>query len=148
MDIKKVDEIIKNRQGEKGALISILHDIQEAEGHLPEEFLNYLSEKIHTPLSEIFRVVTYFDKAFKLAPPIGEHTIKVCQGTNCHLKYSDQVVTEIEEELDKNGEEKNFNLETVKCLGCCDVAPAVEIDGQILDKDSAKSTIKKLKSDT
>ena len=96
----------------------------------------------------LFIILSSIIYCFKLAPPIGEHTIKVCQGTNCHLKYSDQVLTELKEELDKNGEEKNFNLETVKCLGCCDVAPAVEIDGQILDKDSAKSTIKKLKSET
>lgn len=147
MSMKIVDEIIKRREVEKGALISILHDIQEEEGYLPEEILSYLSDRLNTPLSEIFRVVTYFDKAFSLTP-MKEHTIKVCQGTNCYLKHSDQVLTEIKEELDKNGTEKIFNLETVRCLGCCDIAPTVEIDGEILDKDSARSTINKLKSET
>ena len=147
MDIKKVDEILEKRSDEEGALISILHDIQEEEGYLPEEVFNYLSDRLHTPLSEIFRVVSYFDKTFKLEPT-RDHTIKVCQGTNCYLKHSDQVLTEIKEELDKIEEDKNCDLTTVRCLGCCDIAPAVEIDGEIHGKDSAKITISKLKEKT
>ena len=114
MNIKKVDEIIKKHQSEKGALISILHDIQKEEGYLPEEALSHLSDTLHIHLSEIFRVVTYFDMAFNLEPSC-EHTIKVCQGTTCYLKNSEQILTEIKEELDKNGEEKAFSLEKVRC---------------------------------
>ena len=147
MDMKKLDEIIEKHKTEKGALISILHDIQGEEGYLPEEVFSHLSDRLHTPLSEIFRVVTYFDKAFKLEPT-RDHTIKVCQGTNCYLKHSDQVLTEIKEELDKIEADKNCDLKTVRCLGCCDIAQAVEIDGEIHDKDSAKSTISNLKEKT
>jgi NADH:ubiquinone oxidoreductase subunit E len=146
MDMKKVDEIIDNHQIEKGALLSILHDIQEKEGYLPDTSLYYLSHKLHIPISEIFRVATYFEKTFSLEPK-GKHTIKICQGTTCYLKDSDQVLTEIKEELDKNGEEKDFSLEKVRCLGCCDSAPVVEIDEKILDRESAKSTIIKLKGE-
>ena len=141
-----MDEIIDNHQIEKGALISILHDIQEREGYLPDESLSYLSHKLHIPISEIFRVATYFEKTFSLEPK-GKHTIKICQGTTCYLKHSDQVLTEIKEELDKNGEEKDFSLEKVRCLGCCNAAPVVEIDGEMLDKDSAKTTIIKFKGE-
>jgi NADH-quinone oxidoreductase subunit E len=146
MDMKKVDEIIEKHQAEKGALISILHDIQEEEGYVPEEVLCCLGDKLQIPLSEIFRVVTYFEKTFSLEPK-GKHTIKVCQGTTCYLKHADQALTEIEEELDKNREEKDFSLEKVRCLGCCNAAPVVEIDGEMLDKDSAKNTIIKLKGE-
>ena len=147
METKKVDEILEKHRGEKGALISILHGIQEEEGYLPEEVFSYLSDRLHAPLSEIFRVASYFDKAFKLEPT-RDHTIKVCQGTNCYLKHSDQVLTEIKEELDKIEADKNCDLKTVRCLGCCDIAQAVEIDGEIHDKDSAKITISKLKEKT
>lgn len=146
MDMKKLDEIIEKHKTEKGALISILHDIQGEEGYLPEEALSYLSDTLHISLTEIFRVATYFEKAFSLEPK-GEHTIKVCLGTTCYLKHSDQVLTEIKEELDKNGEAKDFTLEKVRCAGCCGAAPVVEINGKILDKDSAKSAIIKLKSE-
>ncbi|KPJ61809.1 MAG: hypothetical protein AMJ42_00810 [Deltaproteobacteria bacterium DG_8] len=146
MDIKKVNEIIEKHKAEKGALTSILHNIQEQEGYLPEEALGYLSDRLHIPLSEIFRVVTYFDKAFSLEPR-GKHIIKVCQGTTCHLKHSDQALIEIKEELDKNGENGHFYLEKVRCLGCCAEAPVIEIDGVMFDKDTAKGTIIKLKSE-
>ena len=51
------------------------------------------------------------------------------------------------EELEKNEDGKNFHVTTASCLGCCTVAPAVEIDGKLHDKDSAKSTIIKLKGE-
>lgn len=146
MDTKKVDEIIEKHKAEKGALISILHDIQREERYLPEEALSHLSDKLHMPLSAIFRVASYFEKAFSLEPK-GNHIVKVCQGTACYLKHADKTLIEIKEELAKNGENKNFHLEKVRCLGCCTTAPAVEIDGEILDKDSAKSTIIKLKGE-
>ena len=146
MDTKKVDLIIEKYKAEKGALMSILHAIQEEEGYLPDEALSYLSDTLSTPLSELFRVATYFDKAFSLTPR-GKHTVKVCQGTSCYLKHSDQILTDIKEELEKNEDGKNFHVTTASCLGCCTVAPAVEIDGELLDKDSAKSTIIKLKGE-
>jgi len=146
MNMKKVDEIIENHQAEKGSLISILHDIQGQEGYLPEEALSYLSNRLHIPLGEIFRLITYFDKAFSLEPR-GKHTIKICQGTTCFLKHSDHALKEIKEEVDKNGEDKHFYLEKVRCVGCCNAAPVVEIDGKFLDKDSAISTIIKLKGE-
>ena len=149
MEIKKVDEIIEKHKTEKGPLISILHDIEVQEGYLPEETLSYLSDKLRTPLSEVFRVAAYFEKAFSLKPK-GKHTIRVCQGTSCYLKHSDQTLEEIKEEIAKDEDEykdTDFNLEKVRCLGCCTAAPAVEIDGEILDKDSAKTTIIKLKGE-
>ena len=146
MDTKKVDLIIEKYKAEKGALMSILHAIQEEEGYLPDEALSYLSDTLSTPLSELFRVATYFDKAFSLTPR-GKHTVKVCQGTSCYLKHSDQILTDIKEELEKNEDGKNFHVTTASCLGCCTVAPAVEIDGELLDKGSAKSTIIKLKGE-
>ena len=44
-----------------------------------------------------------------------------------------RIVTEIKEELEKEGEDPRFGLEKARCLGCCTAAPAVEIDGEIYD---------------
>jgi len=146
MDLKKVDGIIERHRTEKGALISILHDIQKEAGYLPDEALCYLSDTLHIPLSEVFRVATYFDKSFSLEPR-EKHIIKICQGTSCYLKHSEEVLKEINETLGDNGENKDFSVEKVRCLGCCNTAPVVEIDGKLLDRDSAKGTIIKLKGE-
>lgn len=146
MDLSKLDEVIAQHQREKGALISILHGIQREEGHIPEEVMSHLSDRLQLPLGEVFRVATYFERAFSLTPQ-GKHTIKVCQGTACYLKHADQILTEIKEDLGKDGEAADFHLEAVRCLGCCNTAPAVEVNGELLDRESAKKTIIKLKGE-
>ena len=146
MDNNTIDKVITKHQSEKGALISILHDIQKEEGHIPEEVMCHLSDRLKLPLSEVFRVVTYFDRAFRIQPQ-QKHNIRICRGTACHLKHADQILTEIKEELGESEEAADFQLEEVRCLGCCTVAPAVEVNGEILDKDSVKETITKLKGE-
>ena len=146
MDNNTIDKIITKYQSEKSALISILHDIRREERYIPEEVMYHLSDRLKLPLSEVFRVVTYFDKVFSTKPQ-PKHSIRVCQGTSCYLKHADQTLTEIKETLGENGEANDFHLEEVRCLGCCNVAPAIEVNGEILDKDLAKTTITKLKGE-
>ena len=151
MENQRLDKLIENHKIEKGPLISILHEIQEEQGYLPGDTLVSLSEKLNMSLGEIYRVVTFFGNAFSLEKK-EKHVIRVCQGTTCHCKYSDNVLEEIEEELEKIkdenfGEHKNFSLEQVRCLGCCGSAPNVEIDGEVFDKETAKKTIIQLKGE-
>ena len=146
MDKNTIDKIINKNQSEKGPLISILHAVQKKEGYVPEEVIYHLSERLKLPLSEVFRVATYFEKSFSLAPQ-GKHTVKICQGTACYLKHADQILTEITEELGDNEEAADFHLEQVRCLGCCNTAPTVEVNGELLDRESAKHTIIKLKGE-
>jgi NADH:ubiquinone oxidoreductase subunit E len=146
MDLSKLDEVIAQYQSEKGALISILHEVQRKEGYVSEEVMGHLSDRLELPLGEVFRVATYFEKAFSLAPQ-GKHTVKVCQGTACYLKHADQILTEIKEDLGEDGAAADFHLEEVRCLGCCNTAPAVEVNGELHDRESAKKTIIKLKGE-
>ena len=147
MDAKKVDAIIERHKSERGALISMLHAIQDEEGALSVDTMSYLSDKLNTPLGEISRVATYFDKAFKLAPK-EEHTVRVCRGTTCHVKKSDALYKEIDDELSKDGRGFKFSLGQARCLGCCTSSgPVVEIDGEVYEQDAAKSAIIKLKGE-
>ena len=145
MENNSIDKIITKHKSERGALISILHDIQREEGYVPDDVMGYLSKTLQLPISEIFRVVSYFNRAFSLKPR-EKHNIKVCQGTACHLKHADQVLTEIREEIGEK-DEPDFHIEQIRCLGCCTVAPAIEINGEIVDIDSAKKSIIKLKGE-
>ena len=110
MDNNTIDQVITKYQSEKGSLISILHDIQREEGHIPEEIMCHLSDRLKLPLSEVFRVVTYFDKAF-LTKPQQKHSIRVCQGTACHLKHADHILSEIKETLGEDEEAGYRNIE-------------------------------------
>jgi NADH:ubiquinone oxidoreductase subunit E len=147
MDLKKLDDVIDRHQNEKGALITILHDIQRVDGYIADEAMIHVSGRLKLPLSEVFRTISYFGKAFSMQPPQSKHAVKVCQGTACHVKRGSEVMSELRETIEKEGAATACYLEPVSCLGCCTAAPAVEIDGKLLDKEAARNTIIKLKSE-
>jgi NADH-quinone oxidoreductase subunit E len=75
----KVNKVLERYQGDKSALIDILHDTQSEIGYLPEEALKEISTGLGVPLSRVYSVATFF-KAFSLTPR-GRHLINVCMGT-------------------------------------------------------------------
>jgi len=128
---EKVIAVINKYNGDKGQLISILQDIQAEYYYLPKEALVQTSEAMDIPLSHVYSLVTFF-KAFSLEPR-GKHLVSVCLGTACHVRGAARVLEGIERTLDikrgKTTKDRKFTLETVNCMGCCAVGPAMKIDG-------------------
>ncbi|UCG69035.1 MAG: NAD(P)H-dependent oxidoreductase subunit E [Thermoplasmata archaeon] len=131
-DLKKIDTILKRYKDEVGVLIQVLQDVNSEFNYLPENALRYISEQLNIPLSQIYHVATFY--TFFSLIPRGEHLIRVCQGTACHVRGSPRVLNEIERILKiKSGEttsDLKFTLETVNCLGACALGPVVVIDGE------------------
>jgi len=129
---EKVKAIISKYNGDKGQLVSILQDIQTEYHYLPKEALIKVSETMAIPVSRVYDVATFF-RAFSLEPR-GKHLINVCLGTACHVRGAARILEEIERNLAiKRGEttkDRKLTLETVNCMGCCAVGPAVKIDGE------------------
>ncbi len=128
--LKKYDAVISKHEG--GALIPVLQDINATFNYLPADALACVAEKLELPLSQVFHVATFYT-AFSLEPR-GEHLIKVCLGTACHVRGGHGVLDEIVRQLGiqpgETTEDKKFTLETVNCLGCCALGPVVVIDDQ------------------
>ena len=135
-DLSKADEILKKYREKKGALISVMQDVQSAYGYLPLEVLKYLSKELKTPLSQIGRVATFY-ASFSLKPK-GKNIASVCTGTACHVRGAVNILERLERELSvKTGdtaEDLSFSLETVRCLGCCGLAPVVKINADTYGK--------------
>jgi len=131
-EFSRVDEIIDGYRSERGALIGILQDIQEAFGWLPEEALSRVSEQLSYPMNQIYSVATFY-KAFNLVPR-GKHVCKVCMGTACHVRGAPRILEELERELDITAGETTadgtFSLDIVNCVGACALGPVVDIDGE------------------
>ncbi len=125
----QVRQVLAKYNGDKSALIDILHDTQSIIGYLPEEALEEIHKSLDVPLSRVYSVATFF-KAFSLVPR-GRHLINVCMGTACHVRGADKVLAQIEKELGiKSGEntpDLRFTLETVNCVGACALGPMVII---------------------
>ena len=138
----QVREILQRYPAEKANLIPALQDIQDHFGFLPEHAIDQLSVHKGTSVNEIYGVATFYTQ-FRFNPP-GEHTIRVCQGTACHVRLGQYVLAEIEKQLGiKAGQttaDGRFDLERVACLGCCALAPVMMVD----DKVHARVSVKKI----
>jgi len=126
---EQVRQVLGKYDGDKSALIDVLHDTQSVIGYLPKEALEEIHKGLGVPLSRVYSVATFF-KAFSLTPR-GRYLINVCMGTACHVRGSDGVLAQMEKELGvKSGEntpDLKFTLETVNCVGDCALGPMVVI---------------------
>ncbi|MBA7523684.1 hypothetical protein ES705_15817 [subsurface metagenome] len=135
-EIEKLDKIFNkyghcnNGSPDEHMLIQMMQDINLEYRYLPEYSLKYLSEILKVPLSQVYHVATFYT-AFSLTPR-GEHLIKVCMGTACHIRGTPLILERIESILDikpdGTTEDGKFTLQTVGCLGCCALGPVVNVD--------------------
>jgi len=99
-------------------------------------------------LIQVYGVATFF-KAFSLKPR-GEHLIKICVGTACHVRGAQSVLDETKRQLGINvgetTEDMRFTLETVNCLGACALGPIMVIDDEYFGEMSPKK-VKEIISD-
>ncbi len=126
-----VDQIIQLRGRSADAVIPILQSIQQKYNFLPEDALKYVCKKTDITPGQIIGVASFYSQ-FRMRP-VGEHIIKVCVGTACHVKGADHVYDSIRRHFKLEGNEdtdssRKYTLEKVSCLGCCTLAPVVQID--------------------
>ena len=136
----KITDILARHPAERGSLIPVLQDIQKDLGYLSQDVIDELERRMGISANEIYGVATFYAQ-FRFVPP-GEHTIRVCQGTACHVRGGHQILVQFEQCLGtKAGEttvDGRFNLERVACLGCCALAPVVTVDGKVHAAVAAK----------
>ncbi|GHT40988.1 NADH-quinone oxidoreductase subunit F [Planctomycetales bacterium] len=114
------------------ALIPILQDIQRQYRYLPREILRELAQRTNITAADIYSVATFYDQ-FRLES-VGAHIISVCTGTACHVKGSDRVLEAFRTTLkisenNDTSPDKQYTIQKISCLGCCTLAPVVQIDG-------------------
>jgi NADH-quinone oxidoreductase subunit E len=129
MDAQAVETILQKHPKDPSSIIQVLLDIQNELYYLPREVLEHVSKSLNVPLSRTYSLATFY-KAFSLKPK-GKYPIAVCTGTACHVQGAVRILEQIERELSiKEGEttpDKKFSVETVRCLGCCGLAPVVTV---------------------
>ena len=128
--MKKVDFVVDHYGCNRDSLISILQDVQAEYRYLPEEVIRRVAKRLDLPLIQVYGVATFF-KAFSLKPR-GEHLVRVCLGTACHVRGAPAVLDEAKRQLGvETGDttkDMKFTLETVNCLGACALGPLLVID--------------------
>jgi NADH:ubiquinone oxidoreductase subunit E len=129
-DLGPLERILEEYGEEKGALIPLLQDAQEAYGYLDEKVMRALAKGAGYQLSQVYGVATFYTQ-FRLEP-IGEHLIRVCHGTACHVAGAELISEEISNLLKiKDGQttpDMKFTLESVMCVGACSLSPIMIVD--------------------
>ncbi len=132
IDLTFVDQIVARCGTRSDAVIPILQAIQAHYRYLPHETLKRVCDLTEITPAAITGVATFYTQ-FRHRP-VGRHIIKVCHGTACHVKGSRLVQDALERHLNiGKGEDTDrdglFTIEKIACLGCCTLAPVVQIDG-------------------
>ena len=126
----KLTEIVTENSGEKGSLIPVLQKVQEQLGYLSEEAIAEIAKVTGISASEIFGVASFYAQFY--FTPRGNHTVKVCMGTACHVRGGESILEEVKRKLNVEAGETtadcNFSLERVACFGCCALAPVMTVD--------------------
>jgi NADH-quinone oxidoreductase subunit E len=129
---RDVQQHVSHWRNEEGNLIMILHAIQNQHGYVPREVAMELSRELGVKLARIYEVITFYHY-FKLVPP-GAHSLTVCNGTACYLKGSGDLINEVRTQLGiaegQTTADRQIHFDTVRCIGCCGMAPAMVVDGK------------------
>ncbi|MBN1864792.1 MAG: NAD(P)H-dependent oxidoreductase subunit E [Victivallales bacterium] len=131
IDLGEVDRIVARVGGQPRHVIPILTAIQKKYNYLPREAMERVCETTAITPAAISSVASFYT-SFRLSPA-GRHIVKVCIGTACHVKGAGRVKEAILRHLkvDEGGDTDDgrvFTVTEVACLGCCTLAPAVQID--------------------
>lgn len=130
---RELEELIREHENEKGALIPVLQKAQEIYGYLPVEVQKIIAERMGIPLEEVYGVVSFYSQ-FSLNPK-GKYAISVCLGTACYVKGSQQILDRLSRRLGIGpGEvtpDGKFSLDATRCLGACGLAPVMVVNGEV-----------------
>ena len=134
----KTEEVREN-------ILDVLKGMQREHGCFPENEIRALSKKINIPVVEIYSAATFY--SMLSAKKKGRKVIRVCNSPSCYLNGSLNVIEELKKilDIDVGGSNSKFSLELSSCIGCCDKAPAIMINDELIvnvTKDKLKGLLK------
>jgi len=128
-----VDAALAAHTGEPGALLPVLHAIQDALGYLPADSLSRVAAALNLSRAEVHGVVSFYHD-FRTSPP-GRRVVKICRAEACQSMGAEALVEHAEQRLGVAMHETRADgavtLEPVYCLGNCACSPAVMVDGEL-----------------
>ena len=133
---EKTKEVLERLGNQRSNLIPILQHIQAVLGYLPHHAMLEVARFLNLPEIDVYSVATFYNQ-FRLTPP-GKHSIRVCMGTACHVKGGHIALAAWQRRLKigpgETTPDREFDLDTVACVGCCVMAPVTVVDHKVEGK--------------
>jgi formate dehydrogenase subunit gamma len=132
-DLTQVQAILARLQHQPGALLPILHAVQETFGFVPKDAVPVIAEALNLSRAEVHGVVTYYH-FFRSEKP-GRHVVQVCRAEACQACGADALMAQAEQLLGCKSHSTRADgavtLEPVYCLGLCALSPAVMVNHRV-----------------
>jgi len=139
-DKTTVSAVIDGLKDKPGALLPILHGIQDALGYIPSESVPLIAKALNLSRAEVHGVITFYHY-FRETPP-GKHTLHICRAESCQsmggVALQEHAKTALGIDFHETTSDGAFSLEPVYCLGLCACSPAIAIDGEVYGRVSAE----------
>lgn len=136
--LAQIKAVIDRHAERSGALLPILHGLQDALGCVPEQAVPLIAQALNLSRAEVHGVVTFYHDYRRLPP--GRHVLKLCQAEACQAMGARPLATHVEARLGvKLGDttpDRRVTVEPIYCLGLCATAPSAMLDGRPIGRAS------------
>ena len=138
---ERAAEIVADFAGLDGALLPILHALQESFGHVPSAAVPIVASALNLSRADVHGVVTFYHDY--RSKPAGKHVLKLCRAEACQARGAEAVVAKAEAALGvalgKTTADGVTTLEATYCLGLCASGPSAMLDGRVVARlDNAR----------
>lgn len=135
----QIDALISQHQSMPGALLPLLHAIQDNLGYVPESSYSHIAKALSLSVAEVHGVVSFYHH-FRTHKP-GRHVLQICRAESCQSMGSEALEAHAKKCLNvdyhQTSTDEAITLEPVYCLGNCALSPAVMMDDEVYGRVSA-----------
>jgi NADH:ubiquinone oxidoreductase subunit E len=118
---------------ERDQLLNLIKEVRDKAGFVSEDAMEEISNHLGISLSDVYGVTTFY--SFLSTRPLGRHVIRICKSVPCFLQNGVTIAASIEKELNigpgETTSDGRFTFELTNCIGACDQAPAMLVDGEV-----------------
>ena len=134
--VKKFDALLDEHRGKKDNIMVVLQKTQNIFGYIPELAVSKIANALKMPESEIYGIISFY--SFFTLTPKAKYNIDVCLGTACFLLGAqdilDRILGKLKVQVGEMSSDGKWIVTSCRCLGCCGLAPAITINGEVYGK--------------
>lgn len=134
--VAKFNSLLKENIGNKGNVMEVLQKTQGIFGYIPEDSVRQIAESLKMPQGDIYGIITFYSQ-FTLTPK-AKYNIDVCLGTACFVLGAqdvlDKILSKLNVQVGEMTADGKWIVTSCRCLGCCGLAPAITINGEVYGK--------------
>ena len=113
-------------------VVDVLYRVQKSYGYMSDEAVHEVAELMSMTPLEVEELATFYDFIYR--EPVGKYVIHVCDGTVCwnlgHESVMEYIGKKLKISVGETTRDGLFTLLPVTCIGYCEYAPAMLVNGQ------------------